>query len=371
MEQLIRHVTFFGSPYEYSLVREGLAPLDHLRLEHLTGGDPLSVASDLLIIGHSLPEYDSAAITALRKPGEGPRSVVAISHGPYPMNGMPSPLDTRTETFHFRWMSDVSLARHILHLVEDHLFADHYYAVQHRRFLLLVEDEINFASYFIPLIIKELEERTLSLLPTTTDLTERSIKQNTERPILLLASNYEQACNFIDGYGDRIVGVISSLGFPKAGVNDLNAGFRLVERVKQLPMEIPVVIQTSQKEKADMIKKAGGSFMDKKGPRLLHQLRKYLVDYFGFGDFVFRLPDSHDTIVAKAKSLEELISCLEWVPFKSFVYHAERRHFSNWLGVHGHLELAERIRPVPADSGESSRKKLIALLKGTGESSGT
>ncbi|MBU1239672.1 hypothetical protein KKF84_11310 [Myxococcota bacterium] len=362
MEQLIQHVTFFGSPYEYSFIREGLSPLDHIRLERLEGIDPLTVQSDMLIIGHSLPEFDSAVIARTRKPGHGPRSVVSISHGPYPQNGMPSPLDADSDSFHFRWVTDVSLARYVLHLVEDHLFADHYYQVQHRRFLLLVEDEINFASYFIPLIIKELEERTLSLLPGTSDVEQRSIKQNTERPVLLLASNYEQACQFIDVYGDRMVGVISSLGFPKGGVNDLNAGFHLVERVKALPMEIPVVIQTSQREKSDIIRKAGGAFMDKKGPRLLHQLRQYLVDYFGFGDFVFRLPDSDNTIVAKAKTFEELKSCLEWIPFKSFVYHAERRHFSNWLGVHGHLELAERIRPIPPDSGESSRKTLLSLL---------
>ena len=103
--------------------------------------------------------------------------------------------------------------------------------------------------------------------------------------------------------------------------------------------------------------------MHKTSPHLLSMLQEHLLHHFGFGDFIFRLPGQNSAEVARARSLADLRSCLEWVPLESFVYHAGRRHFSNWLGVHGYLQLAEVIRLIPADDAEGARRKLIELLK--------
>jgi hypothetical protein len=364
MEKSIQHVTFYGSPYEFYLLSEGMATLPHIKLEHIDT-QPLGIESDLLVIGHSLPEFDEYEITKNRKKGVGPKSIASISHGPYPQNGSPSPINIDVDSFHFQWVSDASLSGWIVKLVEDHLFANFYYENQHRRFLLLLEDEINFASYFIPIIIKELEERTLSLMPEKSNLSEKDSKKETERPILLLASNYEQAIEYLDKFGDRMVGVISSLGFPKNGKNNLNAGFKLIDKVKALPNEIPIIIQTSQKDKKIKIRERGGAYMNKHSSKLLKQLRTNLLEYFGFGDFIFRMPDKNNTVVAKATNIKELKECLSWVPLKSFIYHASKRHFSNWLGVHGHLELAEIIRPlsISLKNGDVARKELSNLLE--------
>jgi hypothetical protein len=76
---------------------------------------------------------------------------------------------------------------------------------------------------------------------------------------------------------------------------------------------------------------------------LLKDLRRILTDHFGFGDFVFRLPDS--TEVARAGDMNELEEQLQTVPAESLTYHAQRNHFSHWLMARTEFALAAKLRP--------------------------
>jgi len=359
--QLIQKVAFYGSSYDYALFQEGFRPMAaNIRLERVTS-DPLGQDADVLVLGHHLPGYDANQLLA-QAPSRA-RAVAVISHGPFPLNGTPAPTPLGAMAYHFRWHSEPGLAEAIVDLIEDQLNAEELYQVQHRRFLLLVEDEINFASYFIPLILRELTERTLSLLPPSASPEHLREKAVNERPVLLLASSYEQASDYMERFGDRMVGIISALGFPMGGKNNSDAGIRLLEKRNSLHAEFPVVIMSARSHREQEITGLGASFMHKTSPHLLTMLQQHLLHHFGFGDFIFRLPGQNSQEVARARTLADLRSCLDWVPLESFLYHAAHRHFSNWLGVHGYLQLAEVIRVIPADDGEGARRKLIELLK--------
>lgn len=356
----IQKVAFYGSSYDFALLQEGISALQHPVELACVDNAPLSCEADLLFLGHHLPLFDANRILSEGTPRA--KSVVVISHGPFPLNGTPAPTPLGAMAYHFRWQSEPALAAAIVELVRDQCNAEELYQVQRRRFLLLVEDEINFASYFIPLILRELTERTLSLLAPESAESRR--KAETERPVLLLASDFETAVDFMTRYGDRMVGVISALGFPRNGTNDRDAGIRLLEKRNELNAEFPVVIISARQEREQEILSLGSAFIAKTSPHLLSRMRQHLLDSFGFGDFIFRMPGApHGSLeVARAHSLAELRQCLEWVPIESFLYHASRRHFSNWLGVHGHLQLAEVVREIPAEEGETARKKLLELL---------
>ncbi|MBU1218421.1 hypothetical protein KKF34_06555 [Myxococcota bacterium] len=358
MEKLISKIAFYGSPYEYSLFLEGSQELEAeiFRIEE----NPLETPCDLLVWGHMLPDFDSAGI--VRSTNSGPDNVAVISHGPYPLSGAPCPVDPTSDTYNFQWLSDTTLAKYIVRLVEDQQNADFWYNTMHKRLIILLEDEINYASYIIPLIIDELERRTLSLMPSQSACT-RLDKIHRERPILLVAANYDQVVKYLNLYSDRTVGIISSLGFPMAGKNNLDAGFALIDYVKGLQWDIPVVIISSQQDKKQEIVRRNAAFLHKNSPDLLSHLRNEMLDYFGFGDFIFRMPGDSKSEVARARNLKELHECLSWIPLPSFIYHAQKRHFSNWLGVHGYLEAAESIRPIPAEQGEQARTELVNILK--------
>ena len=87
----------------------------------------------------------------------------------------------------------------------------------------------------------------------------------------------------------------------------------------------------------------GYAFLRKRSPTLLKDLRRILTDSFGFGDFVFRMPDQRE--VGRAKDLNELEEMLEKLPSNSLVYHAQRNHFSHWLMARTEFALAAKLRP--------------------------
>ena len=51
------------------------------------------------------------------------------------------------------------------------------------------------------------------------------------------------------------------------------------------------MLQSSRPDFEAPARAAGASFLLKDSPTLLHDLRQFMIDHFGFGDFIFRLPD--------------------------------------------------------------------------------
>jgi hypothetical protein len=68
-----------------------------------------------------------------------------------------------------------------------------------------------------------------------------------------------------------------------------------------------------------------------------------MIEYLGFGDFVFRAADGAS--VGRAYDLKSLEDKLATAPAASIAYHAERNHFSSWLKARTEFALADQIRP--------------------------
>src|SRR6266568_3726555 len=124
------------------------------------------------------------------------------------------------------------------------------------------------------------------------------------RPKILLSSNFEDAALLVQGYRDYLFALVSDVEFPWEGKLSPEAGFELARLVKSLVPDVPVVLQTSRTEFRPRAHAEGHSFLRKRSPTLLRELRRILTEQFGFGDFVFRLPNSSE--VGRAKDLNEL-----------------------------------------------------------------
>ena len=144
-------------------------------------------------------------------------------------------------------------------------------------------------------------------------------------------------------YSDYIFGMVSDVEFPWDGKLSPEAGFELARMVKSLTPDVPVVLQTSRTEFRPRAQAEGYSFLRKRSPTLLKDLRRILTDQLGFGDFVFRLPDQRE--VGRAKDLNELEEQLQTIPSGSLMYHAQRNHFSHWLMARTEFALAAKLRP--------------------------
>ena len=101
-------------------------------------------------------------------------------------------------------------------------------------------------------------------------------------------------------YREYLLGVISDVEFPRAGELIAEAGFELARMVRDTVPDVPIVLQSSRTEFMDRAHDEGFSFLQKRSPTLLGDLRHILTEEMGFGDFVFRLPDGK-TEVGRAR----------------------------------------------------------------------
>ena len=242
----------------------------------------------------------------------------------------------------FLWQGDVRILLAIVKLVEDRLNVAHDTGLMGVQAIIVIEDTVRYYSSFLPVIYAELMRQAYRLVPESINLSHRLMRIQA-RPKILLCETYEEAWHYFSEYQENILGVISDVEFPRGGVLWEEAGVEFARQVRERQPDVPVMLQSSLPENEALAASAGASFLLKGSPLLLHQLQRFMLEHFGFGDFVFRLPDG--TEVGRASDLKKLEELLHTVPAESLGYHAERNHFSVWLKARTEFTLAQRLRP--------------------------
>jgi CheY-like chemotaxis protein len=242
----------------------------------------------------------------------------------------------------FLWQGNARILIAIVKYVEDKRNVLHDTSAMGVPVLLVVEDNIRYYSSFLPVIYTELIKQSRRVIQEGINVAHKLVRMQA-RPKILLSSNFEDAAHLVRKYRDYLIGLVSDVEFPWDGKLSPEAGFELARRMNSLVPDVPVVLQTSRTEFRPRALAAGYSFLRKRSPTLLKDLRRILTDHFGFGDFVFRLLDS--TEVARAGDMNELEEQLQTVPAESLTYHAQRNHFSHWLMARTEFALAAKLRP--------------------------
>jgi len=242
----------------------------------------------------------------------------------------------------FLWQGTARILIAIVKYIEDKRNVLHDTRAMGVPVLLVVEDNIRYYSSFLPVIYTELIKQSRRVIQEGINVAHKLVRMQA-RPKILLSSNFEEASELVQKYRDYIFGIVSDVEFPWDGKLSPDAGFELSRMVKNLTPDVPVVLQTSRTEFRPRAHAEGYSFLRKRSPTLLKDLRRILTDQFGFGDFVFRMPDQ--TEVGRAKDLNELEETLQTLPTDSLMYHAQRNHFSHWLMARTEFALAAKLRP--------------------------
>ncbi|HEX6820466.1 MAG TPA: PEP/pyruvate-binding domain-containing protein [Candidatus Sulfotelmatobacter sp.] len=242
----------------------------------------------------------------------------------------------------FLWQGTARILIAIVKYVEDKRNVLHDTRAMGVPVLLVVEDNIRYYSSFLPVIYTELIKQSRRVIQEGINVAHKLVRLQA-RPKILLSSNFEEAAELVQQYREYIFGVVSDVEFPWEGKLSPEAGFELARMVRSLTPDVPVVLQTSRTEFRPRAQAQGYSFLRKRSPTLLKDLRRILTDQFGFGDFVFRMPDQRE--VGRAKDLTELEVMLQTVPADSLMFHAQRNHFSHWLMARTEFALAAKLRP--------------------------
>jgi len=262
----------------------------------------------------------------------------------------------------FLWQGNARVLIAIVKYIEDRRNVEHDTSAMGVPVVLIVEDNIRYYSSFLPVIYTELITQTRRVIQEGFNLAHKLLRMRA-RPKILLASNFEEAYEFAVRYQDHLLGIVSDVEFPHGGVLSPEAGFELARRVRELVPDLPVVLQTSRRQFRARAYEEGYSFLRKRSPTFLRDLRKLLIQQFAFGDFVFRTADKAE--VARASDLNSLEALLHTVPTASIAYHGQRNHFSHWLMARTEFALSQKLRPRKVSdfaSIEDLRRNLIDAI---------
>jgi CheY-like chemotaxis protein len=248
----------------------------------------------------------------------------------------------------FSWLGNADILLAIIKLIEDRMNAENDVKDVGVQVILLVEDSIRFYSSYLPNIYKIIFKQSKAFM--TEGLNEHQMMLRMRgRPKILLATNYEEAVSYYEKYKNNLLGIITDTSYPRNGLEDPQAGIRLVEKVKRDDEFMPILMQSSDLLNADVARGLRVGFLHKQSKTLSIELRNFIKQYFAFGDFVFVDPDTR-LEVARAADLKALQQKIFEIPDNSLAYHIYRNHVSKWLYARALFPLAELFRDLrPGD----------------------
>lgn len=262
----------------------------------------------------------------------------------------------------FIWSGDRRIFLAMVKLFEDKYNAPvdcHEYGVTS---IILVEDSPVYYSAYLPIIYTEVMKQSQQLISKRMNSADKMLRQRA-RPKILHTETYEQAMEYFKEYKGSLLGIITDMKFDCKGEKNPNAGLRLIEEVRQKSPDLPVLLQSSQAVKKQIADEKDIAFIDKNSRTLLMELRDFMKDNFGFGDFNFRMPDG--TNAGRAGNIREMRNMLRYIPIESLLYHSRKNHFSHWFIARTEFELANRVRPVHLNqfkNSEELRHHLVRII---------
>lgn len=259
----------------------------------------------------------------------------------------------------FIWRGDVRIFLAIIKYIEDGQNARRDTDLVGVRTILLIENSVRFYSSYLPLLYTELMRQIQALMADGVNAMQR-LRRMRARPKVLLAETYESGEALLRAYGPTMLGVITDVRFPRNGRSDPEAGLAFLRLVRASDPDMPVLVQSAEAGVAEAAQSLGARFLNKRSPHLLDEVRRFLLEELGFGDFVFR--GSEGEPVERVSDIGAMTAALVRVPDESILYHATRNHFSNWCTARTEFDLARRLRPVKVEefpNVESLRRYLV------------
>jgi hypothetical protein len=212
------------------------------------------------------------------------------------------------------------------------------------RVILLVEDSAYYYSKYLQILYSIVFGHVQQLLPEVEKNELDKIVKMRQRPKILVARNYEDAMHIFNKYKDFMLCVISDVEFEKEGKKDKQAGIKFIKYIKSHVFDLPIVLQSSDNKNIKIAKELKVKYINKNSHTLLNDLRKFLIQYIGFGDFIFR--DKNGKAIGRAKSLREFEMHMQNISDESFYFHALENQFSLWLMARGEIQLARTLNPL-------------------------
>src|SRR5215472_12899060 len=260
-----------------------------------TGAEALAIARsnsrfNLIVTNLQVGDMDAARLAREIKKSGLDIPVVVLAYDYRELKNFVAKKDVSDIERVFLWQGNVRMLIAIVKYIEDRRNAQHDSAAIGVPVILVVEDNIRYYSSFLPVIYTELITQSRRVIREGINVAHKLLRMRA-RPKILLASTYEEAAELVAKYEDYLLGVVSDVEFPRGGNLSAEAGFELARMIREAVPDVPIVLQSSRTQFRSRAHSEGLAFLRKRSPTLLADLRRLLKEQFGFGDFVFRLPD--------------------------------------------------------------------------------
>ncbi len=247
----------------------------------------------------------------------------------------------------FCWLGNTELLLSIIKLIEDKMNLEHDLAAG-VQMILLVEDNIRFYSSILPNLYKFVLQQSLEFATEALNSQLETLRMR-GRPKIVLARSYEEAWALYDRYSDRTLGVISDCRFPHEGQLDEEAGLTLLKNIRARDEFVPLIMESSETARAEQCLPYKIRFVDKNSKKMAVDLRELILRYFGFGDFIFRNPQTLEE-VARLRNLKDLQDNIFKLPRESLLYHIQHNNVSRWLCSRALFPIAEFLKGITWNS---------------------
>lgn len=236
---------------------------------------------------------------------------------------------TESYDYVFAWLGNTDLLMAIIKLIEDKMNAEYDICEIGVQAIILVEDSVRFYSSYLPNIYKIIMRQSIRFMQEGLNDHQKMMRMR-GRAKILLATTYEEATQLYEKYSHNIHGIITDMTYTHNGVVEKFAGLNFARRVKADYKYTPILIQSSDAKNEKFAKEIKVGFINKNSKTLSRELRRFIVNYFAFGDFIFVDPKTQRE-VERATDLKSLQTKVFQIPDNSLKYHLNRNHIAKWL----------------------------------------
>ncbi|MBD3258478.1 histidine kinase, partial [candidate division GN15 bacterium] len=329
MHHRVREVLLVSSLYDsyileedgrlYELILSGYIDLNLSHAPGLTrvssGGEAVRMASgekhyDLIITTMNLGDMDAPEFARVARDAGIGAPIILLAYDKREIIELRG-RDRQIFEKVFIWQGDFRILIAIIKFIEDQMNLKPDTDLIGVQSIILVEDNVDFYSYYLPLIYTEVLRHHQGLISEGINTAHKLLRMRA-RPKILLCSTFEEAWRFYEQYQENVLGVISDIEFPRNGKKDPKAGIRLSKQIRESHFDVPILLQSDSEELEKVAGLLGASFVLKSSPVLLNSVRDFMRQYFSFGDFVFHMPDNRE--VGRAADLRELERQLHIIP---------------------------------------------------------
>jgi CheY-like chemotaxis protein len=301
---------------------------------------------DLIIEMLSIRDIDTFELATRIKKKYASIPIVVLTHFSREVSMRLRNEDLSAIDYVFCWLGNADILLAIIKLIEDRMNAEFDMERVGVQALILVEDSIRFNSIYLPILYKIVFKQSREFMKEALNEHQKMLRMR-GRPKILLATNYDDALSLYKKYKNNLLGIISDVSFKDdvRKIEGTKGGLDLCKIIRDDDPFLPFIFQSSDLTNQKLTEELDAGFIHKHSKTLSLDLRDHIISSFGFGDLIFRDPDTLEEL-ARASDLQSLQYLIMKVPDKSFSYHSSRNEISRWLNARALFSIANLFRQL-------------------------